>query len=111
MSCDHKTVACQAPLFMGFSRREYWSGLPFSTPGNLPNPGIKLTSPPAPILAGGFFTTGKTWLGGKESACHSRSHRFNLWVGKIPWSRKWQPTPVLLPGKSHGQRSLAGCNP
>ena len=32
-------------------------------------------------------------------------------VGKIPWSRKWQPTPVFLPGKSHGQRSLAGYNP
>ena len=30
------------------------------------------------------------------------------WVGKIPWRRKWQPTPVFLPGKSHGQRSLAG---
>ena len=30
------------------------------------------------------------------------------WVGKIPWSRKWQPTPVFLPGKFHGQRSLAG---
>ena len=36
----------------------------------------------------------------------SRKCRFNPWVGKIPWSRKWQPTPVFLPGKSHGQRSL-----
>ena len=35
------TVACQAPLFMGFSRQEYWSGLPFSSPGDLPDPGIK----------------------------------------------------------------------
>ena len=34
--------------------------------------------------------------------------RFNPWVGKIPWRKKWQPTPVLLPGKSHGQRSLVG---
>ena len=34
--------------------------------------------------------------------------RFNPWVGKIPWSRKWQSTPVFLPGESHGQRSLAG---
>ena len=33
------------------------------------------------------------------------------WVGKIPWSRKWQPTPVFLPGESHGQRSLAGYSP
>ena len=36
---------------------------------------------------------------------------FDPWVGKIPWRRKWQPTPVFLPGKSHGQGSLAGCSP
>ena len=36
---------------------------------------------------------------------------FNPWVRKIPWSRKWQPTPVFLPGESHGQRSLVGYNP
>ena len=36
---------------------------------------------------------------------------FDPWVGKIPWSRKWQPTPVFLPGKFHGQRSLVGCSP
>ena len=40
-----------------------------------------------------------------------RETRFNPWVGKIPWRRKWQPTPVLLPGKSHGQRSLVGYSP
>ena len=34
--------------------------------------------------------------------------RFNSWLGKIPWRRKWHPTPVFLPGESHGQRSLAG---
>ena len=48
------------------------------------------------------------WLGGRQSACPCRRHRFNPWVGSTPWSRKWQPTPVFLPGKSHGQRSLAG---
>ena len=37
--------------------------------------------------------------------------RFDPWVGKIPWRRKWQPTPVLLPGKSHGQRSMVGYSP
>ena len=36
---------------------------------------------------------------------------FNPWVGKIPWKRKWQPTPVLLPGKFHGWRSLVGYSP
>ena len=40
-----------------------------------------------------------------------RRPRFYPWVGKIPWRRKWQPTPVLLPGKSHGWRSLVGYNP
>ena len=44
----------------------------------------------------------------KESACQCRRHRFDPWIGKIPWRRKWQPTPVFLPGKSNGQRSLAG---
>ena len=37
--------------------------------------------------------------------------RFGSWVGKIPWRRTWQPTPVFLPGESHGQRSLVGCRP
>ena len=40
-----------------------------------------------------------------------RRHEFNPWVRKIPWRRKWQPTPVFLPGESHGQRSLAGYSP
>ena len=48
------TVARQAPLSMGFSRRGYWSGLPFLIPGDLPHPGIEAMSP---ALAGGFFTT------------------------------------------------------
>ena len=37
-----------------------------------------------------------------------KKHRLDPWVGNIPWRRKWQPTPVFLPGKSHGQRSLVG---
>ena len=48
------TVACQAPLSVGFPRQEYWSGLPFPSLGDLPDPGIEPTSP---ALAGGFFTT------------------------------------------------------
>ena len=55
------TVAHQALLSMGFSRQEYWSGLPCSSPGDLPNPGIELPFLTSPPLAGGFFTTNATW--------------------------------------------------
>ena len=48
------------------------------------------------------------WLTGKESICQCRRHRFSSWVRKVFLRRKWQPTPVFLPGKSHGQRSLGG---
>ena len=54
------------------------------------------------------------WLSGREPACQfreSKRRRFNPWVWKIPWSRKWQPTPICLPGKFHGQRSLVGYSP
>ena len=51
------------------------------------------------------------WHSGKESACQCRRLRIDPWVRKIPWSRKWQPIPVFLPGKVHGQRSLAGYSP
>ena len=51
---------------------------------------------------------------GKESTCQCRNYKscgFHPWVGKIPWSRKWQPTPVFFPEESHGQRILAGYSP
>ena len=54
------------------------------------------------------------WCSGKEHTDQCRRckrHGFNLWVRKISWRRKWQPTPVFLPGKSHGQRSLVGYSP
>ena len=55
------TVAHQAPMSMGFSRQGHWSGLPFPSPGHLPNPRIKPVSLMSPALAGGFFTTSATW--------------------------------------------------
>ena len=55
------TVVCQTPLSVGFSRQEYWSGLPCRLLGDLPNPGIKLTCLKSPALTGGFFTTSTTW--------------------------------------------------
>ena len=54
------------------------------------------------------------WLSGKEPSCQCRRHRrckFNPWVGKIPCSKKWQPTPVFLPGESYAHRNLADYSP
>ena len=51
------------------------------------------------------------WLSGEKFACQCRRRGFDSWVGKIPQRRKQQSTPVFLPGKSHGQRSLAGYSP
>ena len=55
------THQAQAPLSMGFSRHEYWSGLPFPPPGDLPNPGLEPTFLASPALAGGFFTNNKAY--------------------------------------------------
>ena len=55
------TVAGWAPLSMGFSSQEYWSGLICPLPGDLPNPGIELASLTSPVLAAGLFTTSATW--------------------------------------------------
>ena len=103
-----------------------WVAVP--SPGDLPDPGIEPRSLASPALAGRSFTTeppGKhqyqiskwkfylklSWcLSSKKSACNA-GDRFNPWVGKISWRRKWQPTPVFLPGESRGQRSLAGYSP
>ena len=63
-----------------------------------------------PVLIMGF-PGGST---GKEFICQCRRYKrrgFNPWVGKIPWSRKWHPSPVNLPGKFHGQGSLVGFSP
>ena len=75
------TVACQAPLSVGFSRQEYWSALPFPPPGDLPDPGIKPTSLMSPALAGRFFTTSATW------ELHADPNSF---VGFIQPTVEWQ---------------------
>ena len=72
------TVAHQAPLSMEVSRQEYWSGLPFPSPGDLPDPGIKPASLMSPALAGIFFTTSTTReaLSQKLSPCKSHLWHF-----------------------------------
>ena len=67
-------VALQAPLFMGCSRQEYWSGLPCPSVGDLPDPRIKLASFMSPALAGGFFTTSTTWGAPLKNGPHQNSN-------------------------------------
>ena len=150
-------IACQGPLSMGFSRQEYWSGLPFPSPGDLPNPGIK---PGSPVLQTDSLLTelwGKPFCLSKR-LCQSDCLTPHIWIVHILtnigyylclktfdklmdriciwlftlWffncKQAWScfflpfksffyklifqiPTPVLLPGKSHGWRSLVGCSP
>ena len=66
------------------------------------------------LLSIHHLVTRLKWHSGKEFTWECRGlkrHRFDPWVGKIPWRRKWQPIPVFLPGNSHGQRSLVGYSP
>ena len=70
----------KAPLSMEFSRQEYWCGLPFPPPGDLPNPGIKPRSLMPPALAGVFFTTSATW-----EAPRTTGWVQNDWEGLSPW--------------------------
>ena len=60
------------------------------------------------LLPAGSFPGGAS---GREPTCQCRRHEFDPWVRKMPWRRKWQPTLVFVPGKSHAQRSLAGYCP
>ena len=76
------TVAGQAPLSMGFSRQEYWSGLPRPPPGDLPDPGFEHASLTTPALAGRFFTTSATW----EAPTGSEGHPCPFEVRRIQTS-------------------------
>ena len=59
--CDSMDCTLQALLSLEFSRQEYWTGLPFPSPGDLPDRGMETVSLASSALAGGFFTTGTTW--------------------------------------------------
>ena len=76
------TAACPAPLSMGFPRQEYWSGLPFPPPGDLPDPGMGSTSP---ALAGGFFICWATWEA-PNAGCKSQAYNG---VKLKPWAWTW----------------------
>ena len=89
----------QTPLSMGFSRQEYWIGLPCPPPGDLSDPGIELASLPSPSLTGGFFTT--TW-GVPPHGCV-------LVAQSCP--TLWNPTHCRPPGSSvHGKDTGVDCH-
>ena len=62
------------------------------------------------LISANYLTELPWWLSGKEPTCQFRRHGFQPWVRKISRRKKWQPTPVFLPGKSQGQRRLASYN-
>ena len=134
-------VVRQAPLSMGISRQEYWSGLPCPPPRCLPNSGMEPVCLMSAALAGRSVTASATWDTNAEGAdsisgsgrssgggqgyplqhsCLGNPMDRGAWrttahgLAKeldTTWRRKWQPTTVLLPGKSHGWRSLVGYSP
>ena len=95
---------------MEFSRQEYWSGLPFPSPRDLPEPGIE---PGSPVLQADSLPAEPPGSSASPACKCGRykTCRFDPWVRKTPWRRKWQPTPVFFPGESFGQRSLVGYTP
>ena len=99
------TDACQTPLSMRFSRQEYWSGFPCPPPGDLGNPEMEPMSPMAPTSQADSVPLSH-W-----GSPQCRRPGFNPWIRKFPWRREWLLTPVFLPEKAHGQRSLAGYCP
>ena len=80
-------------------------------PGGLPSMGLHRVGHDWSDLAICAVYFSGIWLSGEESTWQCRSLRFDPWVTKMPWRRKWELTPVFLPGKSHGQWSLAGYSP
>ena len=94
-----------------------WAPRCLQTSPPAPSPSANSDQPPPnttqgiPLCYRPCFPSGAS---SKELACQCRRcnrHRFDPWVGKIPWRRKWQRAPVFLPGESHGQRSLVGYSP
>ena len=116
------TVGFQVPLSMVFPRQEYWAGLPFPSPGDLPDPcilcllhwqaySLSLSPPGESFSLPKYHPCASLIAKWVKIYLQCRRPRFDPWVRKTLWRRKWQLTPVFLPGESHGQRSLAGYSP
>ena len=129
------SVACQALLFTGFSRQEYWSGFPCPPLRYLPNSGTEPTSPVSSASQGDslllntreapyihvcvymcvclcvYVCTYLVALMVKNLPEMQETQAQSPGSGKIPWKRGWLPTQVFLPGEFHGQRNLEGYCP
>ena len=101
-------VAYQAPPSMGFSRQECWSRLPFPFPGDLPDPGIEPGSPALQAYALPPELCGKRLR--IQKGLHIKA-KLGGEGGMDQELERWHPTPVRLPGKSRGWRSLVGYSP
>ena len=88
-------VACRASLSLGSSKQEYWSGLPFPPPGDLPDPGIKPTSLMSPVLACGFFTTSATWEALTNQWRSEVKSLSRVWLLATPWTVAYQAPPSM----------------
>ena len=110
------TIAYQAPPSMGFSRQEHWSGLPFPSPGDLPNPGIEPWSPALQTDALRSELPGKPMLITANATVVKNLLADAGDTGSIPGlgrspEKKMATHSRILPGRSHGQRSLVGYSP
>ena len=95
------TVACQAPLFMGFSRQEYWRELPFPSPGDPPNPGIEPTFSCGSCIAGRFFTAEPP---GKPKRNHDQNLLGIVSVWELGLKMLPQPFDLWDPGRRFPER-------
>ena len=100
----------QAPLSMGFPRQDYWSGLPFPPPGDLPHPGIKPASPALQADSMQLSHQG-THVDSLFSPLNNPDWQMEFFPYQLWWFWLQGPTPVFLPENSLGQRSLADYNP
>ena len=99
-------IAHQAPLSMGFSRQEYWSGLPFPSPGDLLDLGIEPASLKSPALAEGFFTTSATWEALSCALMASKSHLLHCHLHLCCCCSVDKSCPTLPPYKLQRARLL-----
>ena len=101
--CDPMDCGPPAPLSIGFCRQESWSVLPCPPLGDLPDPSLM-----SPTLAAWDFPGSSV---GEESSCNAGDLASIPGLGRSPWRKAWQPTPVFLPGESYEQRNLVGYSP